>query len=339
MIGWGAVKRALFSVLLAVLALLGGCRRDAPRADAASSASAGRLASAAPKASASADLAPAPIGPQWTRPLLFKVATKGRHFHLFGTIHLPDSRLDVFPPALEAAFEESQALFTEIPLDEATQASVAPSMMLPEGKTLQSIVPPPLYERVTAAFAQSGVPSVAIERLKPWAVSVQLSVLDRMITLALKKPIDVVLFNRAVGAGKEAGGIETATEQLSLFDTLKQSEQIELLRQAVDLRDRMIKEKRDLLEEMMVAYVNGAEHQLSDLIHEGVDDEDPLSAKLMKRMFTDRNKSMTERIVKKVGPSPAKIHFFAVGSGHLIGDDGIVARLRKQGFEVTRTVP
>jgi uncharacterized protein len=204
---------------------------------------------------------------------------------------------------------------------------------------LQAVVPAPLYERVLAAFAQSGVPSAAIERLKPWAVSVQLSVLDRMITLALKKPIDVILFNRAQKSGKEAGGIETAAEQLSLFDTLKLSEQIELLRQAVDLRDRMIKEKRDLLEEMMVAYVKGADQELLDLIHEGVDEKDPLSAKLMKRMFTDRNKSMTERIVKKVGPSPTKIHFFAVGSGHLIGDDGIVARLRKQGFEVTRAVP
>jgi uncharacterized protein YbaP (TraB family) len=56
-------------------------------------------------------------------------------------------------------------------------------------------------------------------------------------------------------------------------------------------------------------------------------------------VFADRNASMTERIMVEVGPTPKEIHFFAVGSGHLIGDDGIVARLRKRGFEVTRVVP
>jgi uncharacterized protein len=332
------VNRVLFTVLLWVVLLLAGCRKEESRPTPLAS-SARALPSAAPAPSAAVSLAPPLPGPAWTRPFLYKVATKAKPFHVFGTIHLPDSRLDVFPPALEAAFEESQAVWTEIPLDDETQASVAPTLMLPEGKTLPTIVPAPLYERVAGAFKSEGIPSAAIDGLKPWAVSMQLSLLDRMITMALKKPLDVVLYRRAQQSSKEAGGIETAKEQLALFDTLKQSEQVELLRQTVELRDRMKKEKRDLLEELLVAYLNGSDDQLLTLIHEGHDEKDPLSAKLMKRMFTDRNKSMTERMVAKVGPAPDKTYFFAVGSGHLVGDDGIVQRLRQRGYEVTRVVP
>ena len=332
------MRRALFTVVLLLVALFAGCKKSEPRAETSASASVQLAPPPAPSASATS-LAPPALGPEWKRPFLFKVATKGKHFHLFGTIHLPDSRLDAFPPELESAFEESQAVYTEIPMDDATQASVAPKLMLPDGKTLPAILAPPLYQRVSGAFTSQGVPMAAIDGLKPWAVAMQLALLDHMITIALKKPLDAVIWSRAQKGGKEAGAIETPDEQLDIFDSLKQGEQIELLTQAVDLRERMKKEKRDLLEELLVAYVKGSDAELLRLIHEDYDTKDALSVKLMKRMFTDRNKSMTERILAKIGPSPSKVHFFAVGSGHLLGDDGIVARLRQRGFEVTRTVP
>src|SRR5262249_3311534 len=147
-----------------------------------------------------------------------------------------------------------------------------------------------------ATFQAQGIPMAAIDGLKPWAVSLQLELLDRMVTLALKKPLDVVLWNRAQKLGKQTGAIETEAEQLGLFDSLKQSEQIQLLEQSLDLRERMKKENRDPLEELLVAYIKGADDDLLRLIHEDYDPKDPLSAKLMKRMFTDRNKLMTERM-------------------------------------------
>ena len=69
---------------------------------------------------------------------------------------------------------------------------------------------------------------------------------------------------------------------------------------------------------------------------EEYDPKDPLEAKLMKRLFTDRNERMAERIAKKLKAEPGKSFFFAVGAGHLPGDDGIVERLRKAGYKVKR---
>ena len=56
----------------------------------------------------------------------------------------------------------------------------------------------------------------------------------------------------------------------------------------------------------------------------------------MKRLITDRNKVMTDRIAAKLKASPNKTYLFAVGSAHLLGDDGIVAQLKKKGLTVER---
>ncbi len=69
---------------------------------------------------------------------------------------------------------------------------------------------------------------------------------------------------------------------------------------------------------------------------EEYDPTNPLEKKLMKRLFHDRNQIMAERIAKKIKDSPTKSFFFAVGSGHMPGPDGIVERLRKAGFKVKR---
>jgi uncharacterized protein YbaP (TraB family) len=196
------VKHPLFTVLIALVALLGGCRKQAPPAPAPS-------AKPAAQAVVSAPATPEQPAPQWAQPFLFEVKTAGKHFFLLGTIHLPDARLDVFPPSLAAAFEESEVVATEIPLDDATQASMLPKLMLPEGQRLPAVVPPALYQKTSAAFADAGVPSAVIDGLKPWAVSLQLAMLDRMITMALKKPLDVVLYRRASKSGKAVDALET----------------------------------------------------------------------------------------------------------------------------------
>jgi uncharacterized protein YbaP (TraB family) len=50
---------------------------------------------------------------------------------------------------------------------------------------------------------------------------------------------------------------------------------------------------------------------------------------LQERMFDQRNRAMTERIVRlqRAGGN----HFVVVGAGHLLGDQGIIALLQKRG--------
>ncbi len=272
------------------------------------------------------------------RPLLFRVGKPPSAWYVFGTIHVPDARLDTFPPELDAALRESDTVYTEIPMDDATQVALAPRLMLPEGQSLSALVPPKLYQRVSDAFGAHGIPMAPFDRMKPWAVSVQVAVLDKLFVLAIELPRRGPLPTRG-GRGKTVGGLEDPEEQLGLFDELTPKEQVELLRQAVDFRDKVRTEKRDALGELLDAYVAGKDAELLRLVKEDYDPKDALSVKLMKRVFSDRNRSLTERMLARVRAAPEKVQFFAVGSGHLVGDDGIVERLRKQGLTPARVVP
>lgn len=275
----------------------------------------------------------------WSRPFLYRGTFEHKDVYLFGTIHLPDPRLDAFPPSLRAAIAESEVVFTEIPMDEATQSSIAPTLMLKAGQRLAQTVPPALYDRVLAAFADAGIPFEPFERMKPWAVSVQLSVLDRLMTLALKKPLDAIIHQQAQEQGKKTDALETAREQLSIFDRLNPEEQIELLRLTIDYRDAARAEGRDVIAELLNAYVLGDEVGITKLVREAFDPKSALSLKLLTRTLTDRNRSMAERMMTQLTKRPEHRLFFAVGCGHVAGDDGIVARLRKRNVVLTRVAP
>jgi uncharacterized protein YbaP (TraB family) len=335
------MKKAALGLLLLWLGLAGGCKSEKQESAVAKSPP-NAVPSAAPLVpapSANASAPTAPATPAWQRPLLFRIGAAPKPWYVFGTIHVPDGRLDTFPPELEVALRESDAVYTEIPMDDATQAALAPRLMLPEGQSLSTLLPPKLYQRVSDAFSSHGIPMAPFDRMKPWAVSVQVAVLDKLFVLALKKPLDAVVYERARSAGKTVGGLETPEEQLALFDELKPNEQIALLEQAVDFRDKARTEKRDALGELLDAYVAGKEEDLLRLVKEDYDPKDPVSVKLMKRVFTDRNRSLTERMLARVAAEPDKVQFFAVGSGHLVGDDGVVERLRKQGLKAARVAP
>lgn len=343
------MKKILLWLLIGWFVAFSGCGRvahtDVTQAPATRSNSAASRSQPLPSTS-SAPVAPSagveplasPVAPAWKRPFLYRITGKGTSSHLFGTIHLPDQRLDTFPPVLRSALDQSDAVYTEIPLDDASQLAIAPRLMLPGEQTLASILPAPLHRRLSAAFAQQAIPFAPFERMKPWAISVQLAVLDRMTTLALKKPIDAVIHQRAIEAGKETRALETVEEQVSIFDRLSRSEQIELLRLTLDYQDTVRRSGRDALEELLGAYLAGDTDAILNLVREAYDPKSALSRKLMKQVFSDRNESMANRIAAELRSRTDQRLFFAVGSGHLLGDDGIVKRLQQQGFVVVPVV-
>ncbi len=270
-----------------------------------------------------------------SRPLLWKIEG-AKTSYLFGTIHVPDERVLKLKPSVRAALDGADAVFTELPMDMGTQMKIAMKSMLPEGKTLKDVLPKDLYAKIDKLFASKGLPMMMLGRFKIWAIAVQVTLLDHLMELASKQPLDQYLYKQASGAGKQVGGLETTAEQLAVFDSLSQKEQVKMLRDALDERDKYKAKGVDFIKVLIDIYLRGDEKELLEKMTEEYDPTDPLDRKMMKLLFTDRNTRMTERIAAKLKASPAKSLFFAIGAGHLPGPEGIVSRLQKAGFKVTR---
>jgi uncharacterized protein YbaP (TraB family) len=265
-------------------------------------------------------------------PFLWVLPTEPPAF-LFGTIHLPDDRVLALPEVVTTAFEASDVVCTEIPMDINTQTKAAMAFMLPGDKTLADILPEDLYERTDKYFQSKGFSIAIFQKFKVYAVALQLALLDYLSDFATKQPLDALLYTRAGKQGKETDALETVEEQIDIFESFSDEEQIELLRETLD---QLEKGGAEYAEKMIVAYIAGDGERLWKMMYEYMDPDNAVDQKFMRIAITERNQHMAERIAQRLKDNEDKIYFFAVGAAHYDREDGILALLDEMGYKAKR---
>ncbi|MCO5169509.1 MAG: TraB/GumN family protein [Planctomycetes bacterium] len=273
------------------------------------------------------------------KPFLWQIEGEAPSF-LYGTIHVADPRVTALPAVVNKAIDLSDALFTEVSMDAGLQLAMARHVMLPPGEGLSTRVPPDLLERLDAHARRKGLGgAAAFERIKVWCTSLQLQLLEAGPQEGGAKTLDQGLFDRARAQGKEVGGLETIEEQLGCFDQLTDDEQVRMLAAALDgleaPSDRAARKRP--LEELVSKYLAGdldALVRALELTNAG--DDQALVDRMRKALITDRNHRMAERITARLREAPGRSTFYAVGTAHYHGDEGVVALLEAQGFKVRR---
>jgi uncharacterized protein YbaP (TraB family) len=270
--------------------------------------------------------------------------------YLYGTIHVPDARVTNLPPAVEQAFASSAAVFTEIPMDAALQISMMSKMMLPGDKNLSEVLGPELYTRLASTIQRSlpkdspgplgAAMTAMLGRMKPWAAMMQLTIIEFLPDMmAGNKALDTMLFDRAKSDGKETGGLETIDEQLSIFEAMTTDEQVRMLKLTLDTMDEAHKAGKSASRELIEGYLTGDLDKLAAMSNDSMKGEPELQKKFMARALDGRNQVMVDRLLAKRAERPTKTCFFAVGTLHYAGQEGIIALLEKKGVKVTRISP
>jgi uncharacterized protein YbaP (TraB family) len=261
--------------------------------------------------------------------LLWKIeSASGQTSHVFGTIHLSDARVLVLPPAVKQSFEGAGSFVMEVTLDPANLMQLAGRMIFTDGRDLPAVLGPALFQKVAATAPSTGLPTEALRYLKPWAVALILM----MPQTDGDNVLDDRLYKMALEQKKGVHQLETVDEQVDMFDRMAESEQIALLRNAVENRERLPK----LMERMVDTYLK---RDLAALYRISEEDEgqDPalkhIRAALMERLLDERNVRMAERADALLKNGRA---FIAVGALHLYGERGVLALLENRGYRVTR---
>jgi uncharacterized protein YbaP (TraB family) len=315
-----------------------------PAASGPAAAEAGDAAAAAWNAMAASATA-AEAAAEAKGPFLWKV--EGRTpLYLFGTIHVPDDRVLALPASVEKAFNESTAVYTEIPMDAGTQMSVMGKVMLPDGQQLSEVIGERLYQRMMAAAAKTlGGEHAALattlgplfQRMKPWAAMSQLSLLEFLPEmLAGKQPLDAMLYARAQSAGKKVGALETPEQQIAVFESFTTREQTRMLELTLDEIERVKPGERTQTQALIEAYLSGDMTVISEVLEEAMSGDKALMARFQDVAITKRNTHMTEQIQALRREQPSTVFFVAVGTAHYAGPTGIVAQLQKAGLKVVR---
>ena len=258
--------------------------------------------------------------------------------HLFGTIHLPDERVLDVPESVSGALDASDALYTEVKMDDATREELA--RLLAEagsGKPLRERLPADLYARLDHYLAQRGMPIALFDSQPVWSIGLTLALLDYLPELALGRPtLDESLVLRAERNGAELGGLELPEEQVAVFESIDGAGQAEMLRDTLDQLEAPSVDGQRPLDLLVDAYLAGDEEGLLASVRESVDPDSASSAALFDRLLDQRSAHMAERIEALVSTNPERRYFFAIGAAHLPGTRGIVSLLRERGLRVER---
>jgi hypothetical protein len=201
---------------------------------------------------------------------------------------------------------------------------MAEAMYFSDGRTLEQVVGKKLYAESVKLLAARGIPTLGVEKQKPWAV---------MMALSMPPPktgeyLDLILQERATRQNKPVSGLETIQEQLAVFDELPLPDQVALLKEAVQEQDAFEKD----LEEMIRAYLARDIAGLAEAGTKHKPDNDRLYRSVMDRLLTRRNARMATRLGPILKDGGA---FIAVGAAHLPGESGLLNLLEKAGYRVT----
>ena len=265
--------------------------------------------------------------------LLWKIERAGvEPSHVFGTIHSTDKRVHRLPKPVAHALRTAKSLILEVVRTDDMPARMARLMMLRDGRRLEDILGGELFGRVAAVARLYGIPPNVLQRIKPWAalMTISLPPAEKARQAAGRLPLDLALGARAQKRGIPVYGLETVEEQLGLFEGLPEADQISLLAAAVSDNAKL----EPLFERMIRSYLD---RDLGALMTTAIDQtagSDPRHREIFEiRFLKRRNRLMAERVRSRLDAGGA---FVAVGAAHLPGENGLLSLLARHGYRVER---
>jgi hypothetical protein len=265
-------------------------------------------------------------------PALYVVRDADSTMYLYGTVHVRPNGAEWADAEVRRALAEAEEIWTEIEMspeaDARVQALAQQAGAAPQGRPLSSWLSSEENARLNALTQRLGIPQGALENTQPWAAALALSLIP--IMQAGYNPASGV--DRAVDAygdqnGKRMRALETAEAQIGFLAGLSPELQREMLVEAINETQA----GPALLNQMSRAWERGDEALLEALV---IDDTRREYPELYQTLFVRRNAEWMVTLVREM--EGAGVDFVAVGAGHLIGEDGLVALMRARGYTVER---
>ena len=269
-----------------------------------------------------------PARPALAQPSVWVVHGDHCTVTLFGSIHVLPRGLDWEPPALDQALANADELWFEIPIGAPTEAQAAAEARargyLPEGRSLTSMLPAEDARRL-AEFADHHRLSMAkLDRMRPWFADLLVSSFSYMQDGAGQQDgVEAKLADAAPQAVRRA--FETAVQQVDMISGASQDAQIASLGSSLREADSDPEEYKRLVDAWMKG--DGQEIYRHDVLTLRKD-----APELFRILITDRNAAWSRILADRLKGSGRVV--VVVGAGHLLGPDGVPARLRALGYQV-----
>jgi hypothetical protein len=268
-----------------------------------------------------------------SRPFCWSLKAPGKasESFLLGSIHV--AKPDIYPLAatVEDAFSASDVVAVEAD-PEGVKSPKVIGMMLGRamnitGKGLKDVLSEDAYQRLVAYADEAKLKIETLDKFDPWYVAQMITTLEmQKLGFDAANGIEIHFLHKARET-KTIVELEGVEYQINFLDAFTPEEQSLMLEYTLlDLENI-----GDLVDEMMAAWKAGDPLKLKELLYGYLHDVDGLE-KAYKRLFSDRNRKMADKIEAYL--HTGKSHFIIVGAGHVVGNDGLIELLRAKDVSV-----
>ena len=269
--------------------------------------------------------------PAWAfaLPPVWTVRDQDSTIVIFGSVHLLPEGLNWRPPALADALAHADDVWFEVPMDAAGQSAALEAALahgfLPKGQTLSALLSSRGRERLARAAKQIGFPEAQLDRLQPWYAEAVISAgLFKSLGAERSQGVEEQLWAGVSDTAKRQA-FETPQQQIGFFADAPMKDQLASLEQALKDAADAEEDYRTLLKDWMSGDLKALDREVVRPLHKS-------SPALYDTLVVQRNARWTDAIAARLAGSGHTV--IIVGMGHLIGPDGVPARLRARGFDV-----
>lgn len=263
---------------------------------------------------------------------LYVVRDANSTIYLFGTLHIRRPNEQWGGPRAQAGLAEASEFWTEMDVSPATQAQMQGLIvrygLAQPGRPLSSFFSEEENARISETARELGLPPEGLNMFQPWLAGLTIQIMQMMQGgFDAEAGADRMIDEWARANGKTPRWFETAEQQIQMMAGMSADVQRQMVLEAIDEADA----GSEMMDRMATAWETGDLVTLERLVVRDMEREYP---EMYQVLLVNRNNAWVETLHQELQGSG--VDFVAVGMGHVIGDDGLVAQLRARGYSVER---
>lgn len=260
---------------------------------------------------------------------VWRVEKNGRVLYLGGTVHKLRKKDFPLPIEFEKAFENSSILVLEVNPGKLNKekftAYIREHGMYQDERSLKTVLSAEVYGKLEKYCQDHQLVVEALNKFKP-----SIAILTLM-ALTVKganfgEGVDLYFYHQSLEKKHNVLGLETAQEQVDLLVNMGEGNESKFVEES--LKD--LHEILGNLDDVISAWRSG---DVDKLYKQHVEEMEKDAPKLYQSLILDRNKRWLPQIEKFM--KTPEVEFVLVGDAHLVGPQGLLEALRKNGYRVT----
>lgn len=274
-------------------------------------------------------------------PLLWKVSDADNALYLLGSFHMLKPSDYPLSGDVDAALADAEVLLLELSPEEMNSPALGIAMgqaaMRTDGSKLGDRLDPQAAAQLddwlatnAASLQKMGMTPDVLRIFEPWFGGLMISIVEMTKQgLNPKLGLDRHMAAAAAKAGIPAAGLETGAQQIALFDEMSTEAQLQMLKESLEEADSASQE----IKQLHALWRAGDAQGLWAGMALEMRNEYP---QLYQRINVQRNDNWIPELQARLEQPGDDDTLVVVGALHLLGEDGVVEKLRARGYTVER---